>query len=118
MPTTPNNPAVPRPHSLYPATRVDVSCSRGATIPAEVLSRLESLDDAIFAALDGDAPALDRAARLWADARVSVRPEWLDESRRQYIRRAESVCSDYQSRPLEKLATTFAALEVLTLLAD
>lgn len=118
MPTAPNNPAVPRPHSAYPATRVDVACAQGATIPAEVLTRLESLDDAIFAALNGDAPSLDRAAKLWAEAQVTVRPEWLDESRRQYIRRAETVCSDYQSRPLEKLATTFAALEVLTLLAD
>lgn len=90
----------------------------GRRIPGDSLERLERLDDTVFAALGGDAQALDEAARAWREAQTSVDPRLLDESRRHYVGRAMSrwLCS--QRQPAERLATGFAALEILGLLGS
>lgn len=90
----------------------------GRRIPGDSLEQLEQLDDTVFAALGGDAHALDEAARAWHEAQTSVDPRLLDESRREYVRRARSRWRGSQRQPAERLATGFAALEILGLLSN
>ncbi|QDU86749.1 hypothetical protein Pla175_00990 [Pirellulimonas nuda] len=108
----------PAPHAPMTGSEVAVACRSGRPIPPEALSRLEHLDDVFFGAIAGDADALDQTGRLWREARAELCEPLLDESREQYLRRAEVVCAAGRAAPIENLAATFAALEVLTLLAD
>lgn len=98
------------------------SCGAGvasAIEPSEeVIRRLEELDDNVFAALDGDAAALDRSLRLWHAVTAELEPEDVAESREQYLRRAETVWNESRSDPVGSLPRAFAAIEVMTLLAD
>ncbi len=82
------------------------------------LDQLEELDDTIFAALEGDAAALDRSRQLWTAARREVATPLIEESQEQYAKRALMVWDASRSRPEESLTRAFAALEVLGLLAD
>ncbi|MEM6798804.1 MAG: hypothetical protein AAF589_04750 [Planctomycetota bacterium] len=97
---------------------IDVECADGRLIEESDLQKLEELDDAVFAALDGDAQALDRSGWLWRRLQREAPPALLDESREQYIRRAESVFARYHDEPHDALAPAFAALEVLALMAE
>jgi hypothetical protein len=108
-----------RRHELPPASSgVVVSCPCGIAIGQSALERLEELDDAIFAALDGDADALDRSRVLWSDATREVDAPLLAESQAQYARQARLVWDASRGNPEDSLARTFAALEVLGLVAD
>ena len=95
-----------------------MACADGEAIESDVLDLLEELDDTIFAALDGDAEALDRALALWSSVRHELRAPLIEESRRQYTRRAESVWQAYQTNPVESLPQAFAALEVLGMVSE
>lgn len=88
----------------------------GRRIPGESLERIEQLDDTVFAALGGDAGALDQAAHAWREAQRSIDRRLLDEAREHYARRARSRWRQSQRRPAERLADGFAALEILGLL--
>ncbi|MEM1304425.1 MAG: hypothetical protein AAGG46_05995 [Planctomycetota bacterium] len=94
---------------------VDVAGSDGSLLDAWVLERLEELDDTIFGALEGDADALDKSAGLWKRLRRVAPPKLVDESREQYVRRAEAVLRASRRKPVEMLGRQFAALEVLAL---
>lgn len=98
--------------------QVGVLCAEGHVIDAADLKKIEELDDVIFAALDGEPDALDKSARLWNKLRDEAPAELVDESREQYLRRAEAVIERYQDEPLDALGPAFAALEILALLAD
>lgn len=111
------------PHNSPPGrtatlTTAVVSCADGHAIESDVLDLLEELDDAIFAALDGDAEALDRSLALWRSARDGIHRPLVEESRRQYTRRAESIWQASQTNPGESLAQAFAAQEVLGLVSE
>ena len=83
------------------------------------LQRLEELDDMVFAALDGNADALDR--ELTNCGRTSPReldPPLVAESQAQYARHARSVWDASRSNPEASLTRAFAALEVLGLVAE
>ncbi|MEM9185899.1 MAG: hypothetical protein AAGB00_05315 [Planctomycetota bacterium] len=97
---------------------VAVEGGNGRLIQASDLALLEELDDVIFAALAGDAPALDRSARLWRRVRSVAPTALVEESREQYSRRAEEVCQRYLAEPNETLARAFAAAEVSAMLAE
>lgn len=99
-------------------TDVVVSCPRGTEIAGRVLERLEELDDTIFAALEGDAEALDRSRILWSDVRREIDEPLLAESRAQYARHARNIWDASRSNPEESLARAFAALEVLGLVDE
>lgn len=88
----------------------------GRRIPGESLEQLERLDDTVFAALGGDARALDEASQAWREAQQSVDQRLLDEARQHYLQRARSRWLKSQRRPSERLADGFAALEILGLL--
>lgn len=96
------------------ADGVVVSTPDGAAIEQDLLEKLEDLDDAIFAAIDGDPEALDNARHLLLTAEIDIDGFLLEEAREQYARRAEAVWqAERQTAHGESLAKSFAALEVL-----
>ena len=99
-----------------------VSCGRGdcaaEELSAEVVRRLEELDDSIFAALEGNAAALDRSVQLWHAATADFDPRMIAESRQQYLRRAETVWNESRTDPVGSLPKAFAAIEVMALLGE
>lgn len=101
-----------------PALVSHVVAADGRRIPSDSLDRLEQLDDTVFAALSGDAGALDEAADAWREAQHTVDDGLLSETRAHYVRRARSRWRKSQQRPGEQLAVGFAALEILGLMAE
>lgn len=95
-----------------------VVSSDGAAISDESLERLERLDDTVFAALRGDAGALDEAGRAWRDAAAHVDARLIQQAREVYVRRARSRWRRSLQRPEERITLGFAAQEILSLLGD
>lgn len=77
---------------------------------------LESLDDAMFAALAGDAAALELAPELWRQAVTLLERELVEESREQYLRYAAEVTWPSQAPAGRVSAAAFAAQELVDLL--
>jgi hypothetical protein len=103
------------------AGAAEVSCivaGDGQRIPRESLDRLERLDDTVFAALAGDAGALERLREAWREAAVGVEAPLLAETRKHYLDRAKSRWARSQTTAAERLTVGFAALEVLALLGE
>ena len=92
---------------------VVVSNPSGLEIGGAALERLEELDDTIFAALEGDAAALDRLGKLWHEVHSQVDSPFVAESQAVYSRQARRVLDDSLRVPEKALARGFAALEVL-----
>jgi hypothetical protein len=84
---------------------------------ADPVSRLEWLDDLMFAAIDGDPVALDCAADAWRNMRNELGESALEESRRQYVRRAQTVWHALRGEPNHPPHKVFAAIEIISLLA-
>jgi hypothetical protein len=111
---TPRGPALADP---APGTH-RVVCACGEEIAPATLERLERLDDAVFAALRGDADALDQAVGAWREAQARVEPRLLDASREVYHERAAAQWHATRERPDASLPAAFAALEILALVAE
>ena len=103
----------------------DLDCRNGAhahrfpreeTRP-EVVARLEWLDDLMFAAIDGNANALQAAADAWQKTRSELGSETVEESRLQYLRCAQNVWHSLRIQPNHAPHRVFAAIEVISLLA-
>ena len=99
-----------------PSTEPETRPAKTETDPA-ILARLESLDDLIFAAIDGDPNALENAAEVWKKSIAELGRDVLEESRRQYLRRARSVWDALRREPEQPPHKIFAAIEVISLLA-
>jgi hypothetical protein len=84
----------------------------------DVVARLEWLDDVMFAAINGDPSALESAAGAWRKMLGELGSEALEESRRQYLRHAQSVWNDLRAKPNQPPQKMFAAIEIISLLAD
>jgi hypothetical protein len=84
----------------------------------EVIARLEWLDDLMFVAIDGDPVALEAAIHAWHRTVEELGAEAVEESRRQYLRRAQSVWNSLRQEPDPPPQKTFAAIEIISLLAD
>jgi hypothetical protein len=80
-------------------------------------ARLEWLDDLMFAAIDGDPVALDYAADAWHKTRTELGETAIEESRLQYMRRAQSVWHSLRNQPNHPPHKVFAAIEIISLLA-
>jgi hypothetical protein len=102
-------PATVRYQSAYLLHQVDP--------PPDVTARLEWLDDLMFAAIDGDPVALEAAAAAWKKALDELGNDAVEESRRQYLRRAQSVWNELRHRPNHPPHKVFAAIEMISLLA-
>src|SRR3990170_165127 len=83
----------------------------------EVIARLEWLDDLMFAAIDGDLVALEAAVQAWKRTVEELGSDAVEESRRQYLRRAQSVWNALRDEPNHPPHKTFAAIEIISLLA-
>ena len=84
---------------------------------ADVNAQLEWLDDLMFAAIDGDPAALQEAADAWKKALAELGTDVVEESRHQYLRRAQSVWSALRHQPNHPPHKVFAAIEMISLLA-
>jgi hypothetical protein len=84
----------------------------------EVIARLEWLDDLMFAAIDGDPVAFERAADAWRKTLDELGNDALEETRLQYLRRAQSVWHELRQQPNHPPHKVFAAIEIISLLAD
>jgi hypothetical protein len=87
-----------------------------ATDPV-VLAKLEWLDDLMFEAIDGDPVALETAIDAWKRSLDELGAEALEESRHQYLRRAQSVWNELRTQPNHPPHKIFAAIEIISLLA-
>jgi hypothetical protein len=87
-----------------------------ATDP-NLLARLEWLDDLMFEAIEGDATALETAIDAWRKSLDELGTEALEESRNQYLRRAQSVWNELRNQPNHPPHKVFAAIEIISLLA-
>jgi hypothetical protein len=85
--------------------------------PPDVTARLEWLDDLMFAAIDGDPVALEAASDAWKKAVNELGTDAIEESRRQYLRRAQSVWNELRHLPNHPPHKVFAAIEMISLLA-
>jgi hypothetical protein len=83
----------------------------------DVTERLEWLDDLMFAAIDGDPVALETAAEAWKKVVGDLGHQAVEESRSQYVRRAQSVWNALRHQPNHPPHKVFAAIEVISLLA-
>ena len=83
----------------------------------DLVARLEWLDDLMFAAIDGDPVALDCAGEAWQKTRDALGESALEESRRQYVRRAQTVWHTLRKQPNHPPHKVFAAIEIISLLA-
>lgn len=81
------------------------------------IARLEWLDDLMFAAIDGDPVALDCAADAWQKSVREMGVPALEESRQQYMRRAQTVWHSLRNQPNHPPHKVFAAIEIISLLA-
>ena len=76
----------------------------------EVLARLE------FAAIDGDPVALETAIDAWRKTLDDLGHNTLEETRLQYLRRAQSVWHELRHQPNHPPHKVFAAIEIISLL--
>jgi hypothetical protein len=83
----------------------------------DVIARLEWLDDLMFAAIDGNATALQSAAEAWRRTRDELGEETVEETRQQYLRCARGVWHSLRYQPNHPPHRVFAAIEVISLLA-
>jgi hypothetical protein len=85
---------------------------------ADIEARLEWLDDLMFAAIDGDPVALEAAADAWHKSVDELGAQTVEESRLQYLRHAQSVWNSLRHQPNHPPHKVFAAIEVISLLAE
>ena len=83
----------------------------------DITSRLEWLDDLMFAAIDGDPVALEAAADAWHKTIDQLGIHAVEESRLQYLRHAQTVWNSLRHQPNHPPHKVFAAIEVISLLA-
>jgi hypothetical protein len=71
----------------------------------------------MFEAIEGDPVALETAIEAWRKTLDELGRDALEESRQQYVRRAQNVWNDLRHQPNHPPHKVFAAIEVISLLA-
>jgi hypothetical protein len=110
------------PHAFSPGSAGPCAGSACAPSPRrdpespEVRELLETLDDAMFAAIAGNDGALQRARDLWTHVVATLGWELIDESREQYLRYAADVTRRSEVSEIRNPAAAVAAIEVIELL--
>lgn len=84
----------------------------------DVIAQLELLDDVIFAAIDGDPAALQESPRAWQQAISELGHDTIEETRRQYLRHAQSVWENLRQQQVQPPHKIFAAIEIIGLLVN
>jgi hypothetical protein len=83
----------------------------------EIVAKLEWLDDLMFAAIEGDPVALETAADAWRKTVDELGRPTLEESRHQYLRRAQIVWGTLRLDPHHSRERVLATIEIISLLA-
>jgi hypothetical protein len=86
------------------------------TASREASNLLEALDDAMFAAIAGNAASLGAARDLWTAAVKSLAAELVDESREQYLRYAVEMTQSADGDENRDPTKAVAATEIIALL--
>lgn len=84
----------------------------------DVIAQLEALDDVIFAAIDGDQAALHESGPAWHRAVAALGRETIEETRRQYLRRAQGVWENLRRQETQPPHKILAAIEIIGLLVS
>lgn len=92
--------------------------AEGADVNAipEAVSQLETLDDIIFPAIDGDLAALDATEPVWRETVATLGPEAVAESRSEYLRYARSTWEFLNRQTVQQPLRMLAVLKVIGLL--
>lgn|SRR5690606_16975009 len=82
----------------------------------QVVARLETLDDVIFPAIEGDPEALRRSETLWKETVADLGPAVVEESRREYLRYARATWRILTSQTVQNPLRVLAVMKVIGLL--
>ena len=85
--------------------------------PPEAIERLESLDDVIFPAIDGDEQALKKVDPVWREAVASLGPDFVQESRIEYLRYARATWEFLRRNAPGQRHRLLAVLHIIALLS-
>ena len=113
-------PTTAGPRSAAPRAQQHACASRGPLHPEspEACELLESLDDAMFTAIAGDAASSADARELWRAATRRLPAELVAESREQYLRFAVETLRRTQNAEVRDPAVTMVALELVAFLSN
>src|SRR5690242_16697873 len=85
-------------------------------LSAEVVNKLEALDDVIFPAIDGDAQALSASEQAWKSTLAEVGATAIAETKSEYLRYARSTWQLLKSQTVGNPLRMLAVLKVISLL--
>jgi hypothetical protein len=88
----------------------------GLNLSPEAIARLETLDDLIFPAIDGDLAAAEASAPLWRDTVAALGPEVVAESRSEYLRYARCTWQFLNRQAVQQPLRMLAVLKVIGML--
>src|SRR5262249_19829309 len=114
MTTHPSPHANHKTHASDPAAPLALWNHNGET--PKVREQLEALDDAMFAAIAGNADVLERARTLWQSAVATLPWELVEESREHYLRFAAEASQQADEAEVRDAAAAVVAIEVLEML--
>lgn len=82
----------------------------------QVVAKLETLDDVIFPAIDGDLQSLHEVEPLWKEAVTELGAAAIEESRREYLRYARSTWQFLTSQAVHNPLRLLAVMKIIGLL--
>jgi hypothetical protein len=85
-------------------------------VDPEVVARLESLDDVIFPAIDGDPEALEASGPAWREVIAELGVEAIAETRSEYLRYARSTWQFLVSQTVQQPLRLLAVMKIIGLL--
>ena len=88
----------------------------GLNLSPEAIARLETLDDLIFPAIDGDLDAAEASAPVWRETVATLGPEAVAESRSEYLRYARCTWQFLNRQTVQQPLRMLAVLKVIGLL--
>jgi hypothetical protein len=88
----------------------------GPNLSPEAIARLETLDDLIFPAIDGDLAAAEASAPVWRETVAELGPEAVAESRTEYLRYARSTWQFLNRQTVQQPLRMLAVLKVIGML--
>jgi hypothetical protein len=81
-----------------------------------IVEQLESLDDVIFAAIEGDPAALEASAPAWRKAVVELGSEAIAETRSEYLRCARSTWQFLSRQTIQQPLRLLAVMKIIGML--
>ena len=87
-----------------------------ANLSPAAVAKLETLDDIIFPAIDGDMAAVEASEPLWREAVAELGPEVVAESRSEYLRYARSTWQFLSRQTVQQPLRMLAVMKVIGLL--